>query len=64
MKNISFRSSFFLNVSIGVLSGFIVYFMFGLFEVPFRDVAFFSVMSAVNAALLGRMEKKYNEAQN
>jgi hypothetical protein len=64
MKNISFSSRFFLIVLIGVISGYIVYLLLGLFEVPFREVAFFSVMSAVIAALLGRMEKKYNETQS
>ncbi|SMD43823.1 hypothetical protein SAMN00777080_2433 [Aquiflexum balticum DSM 16537] len=64
MKNISFSSHFFLIVLTGVISGYLVYLLLGLIEVPFREVAFFSVMSAVIAALLGRMEKKYDETQN
>jgi hypothetical protein len=64
MKNISFSSRFFLIVLTGVISGYLVYLLLGLIEVPFREVAFFSVMSAVISVLLGRMEKKYNETQN
>jgi len=64
MKNISFRSRFFLNVLIGVLSGQIVYFLLGLFEFPFRDAAVIIITSAVISVLLGRMEKKYDETQN
>jgi hypothetical protein len=61
MKNISFSPRFFLIVLTGVIFGYLVYLLLGLFEFPFREVAFFSVMSAVIAVLLDRMEKKYDE---
>lgn len=64
MKNLSFRSRFFLNILIGILSGQLVYFLLGLFEFPFRDAAVIITTSAVIVVLLSRMEKKYDEIQD
>jgi hypothetical protein len=63
MKNLSFRSRFFLNILIGILAGQLVYILLRLFEFPFRDAAVIITTSVVIVVLLGRMEKKYDEAQ-
>lgn len=64
MKNLSFRSRFFLNILVGILAGQLVYILLGLFEFPFREAAVILSTSAVIVALLGRMEKKYDEIQD
>lgn len=63
MKNLSFRSRFFLNILIGILAGQLVHILLRLLEFPFRDAAVNITTSVVIVVLLGRMEKKYDEAQ-